>query len=464
MIVSLIKIIFLINCLVSFSYGATRLVCKRGVKKVILVNGKKRVVCVVKRTKVSTPAPKPSPLEWSARWWGKLASRTEGTPFFASNRYRLEAEAEKGVASWTKIVLGGRVTHDLMSQIQGEEYRDDFSQNGKPDWELWNAYLDFNQNSWRLRLGQQQVAWGEAFGFFYADIVNPKDFRERGLGKLADLRLPVPMANLQWIAKSISIQGLWVPSFKSNRSPTAKSDFFPESSVNVSLPPGITLDTNSTYKLDDEVGNFGGRVSGTILGVDLSVLYYDHIDPQPYYLPDTGIPSGSRFLLRPHHNRIQSSALTFSTDFDGIIIRSENVYTPSRRLNTFSGGVLSYEEASQRVHVLGVDFPRWNKLNIGIQGSIDTLDTNEDILFRNRELSLLSARLGLELRKERWIELLLSAETYDFSGMIQAKYIQPISSSHEFELGSDIFTGPVDTFFGQTSQATRIYFLVKGTI
>jgi hypothetical protein len=42
--------------------------------------------------------------------------------------------------------------------------------------------LQYKRNKFQLRFGNQQLVWGEAFGFFFADIINPKDTREFGLG------------------------------------------------------------------------------------------------------------------------------------------------------------------------------------------------------------------------------------------------------------------------------------------
>ena len=48
----------------------------------------------------------------------------------------------------------------------------------------------------RVRVGNQSVVWGEAFGAYYADIVNPKDLRQSALGDVATWRLPIPMVNV----------------------------------------------------------------------------------------------------------------------------------------------------------------------------------------------------------------------------------------------------------------------------
>jgi len=40
-----------------------------------------------------------------------------------------------------------------------------------------------------VRLGRQQIVWGEAIGTFVTDVVNPKDFREFVLPDFSELRI-----------------------------------------------------------------------------------------------------------------------------------------------------------------------------------------------------------------------------------------------------------------------------------
>lgn len=447
-----------------------KIVCKRGTIRVTTIDGVKKYSCVVKKKKkikktMVTEAAEPAvpffngPLRYQASWWGRVAGRTVGTPTLASNRYRGYLEVEQDIATSGKFVFGGRATHDLMSNIQGTEFRDDFSRNRKPEVELWNAFGEFRKNGLRLRVGQQQVAWGETFGFFYADLVNPKDLRERSLGRLSELRLPTPMANVQWSSENISVQFLYLPFFKPDRNPTAKSDFFPNLKGS-DLPDGVTVDTSSTYKLDNSQGDIGGRISGTVKGIDISVLYFDYIDRQPYYRMAFTPP---KFILDRRYRRIQSTGLTFSTELEGgWILRSENVLTPSRTFNTFDMTGLSETKSSQRVHVLGIDAPKWEKAQLGLQLSNDTLKGGKTPFTRPRDLSLATLRLAYDLPEESMFEALVTTAFGSSGELIQATYTRPLTDVHELEIYWDQFHGGPTSFFGQTEKASRIYIGFRG--
>jgi hypothetical protein len=447
-----------------------KIVCKRGTIRVTTIDGIKKYSCVVKTKKKSEKvivkeSAEPSapflngPLRYQANWWGRVSARTVGGPTLASNRYRGYLEAEQDISTSGKFVLGGRATHDLMSNFQGEEFRDDFSRNKKPEIELWNAFGEYRKDGYRLRVGQQQIAWGETFGFFYADLVNPKDLRERSLGRLSELRLPTPMANLQWSGDSLSVQFLYLPFFKPDRNPTPKSDFFPNLTGS-NLPAGLTVDTSAGYKLDDSQGDVGGRISGTVKGVDISVLYFDYIDRQPYY---TMTPTFPTIVLDRRYRRIQSTGLTFSTELEGgWIIRSENVYTPSRSFNSFDVMGLTETKSSQRVHVLGIDAPKWEKAYFGLQLSNDSLKGGKTPFQRPRDLSLASFRIAYDLPEESMIEALIASALGSGGELIQATYTRPLSDIHELEIYWDQFHGGPTTFFGQTEKASRIYIGFRG--
>jgi hypothetical protein len=450
-----------------------KIVCKRGTIRVTTINGVKKYSCVIKKKLIKKKIVKSqteevsspffnAPLRYQASWWGRLAARTVGSPAIASNRYRGYFESEQEVGRNTKFVFGARGTHDLMSNFQGNDFRDDFSKNKKPEIELWNFFSEHKHKGWRLRFGQQQVAWGETFGFFYADLVNPKDLRERSLGRLSELRLPTPMANIQWAGESLSFQFLYLPLFTPDRNPTPGSDFFPDLS-SLETQPGLKLDTTSGYKMDDPKGDFGGRISGTIKGVDIALLYFNYIDRQPYYQLKPEALFDQRLLLQRRYRRIQSSGLTFSTEVgDGWIIRSENVYTPSRSFNAFDKADLIETESAQRVHVLGIDAPKFEKLHMGIQISNDLVSGGETPFTRAREISLTTLRLAYDLPDESLMEALV---THAFGGggeLIQATYTRPLTDIHELEIYWDQFKGSKNTFFGQTENASRVYIGFRG--
>ncbi len=84
----------------------------------------------------------------------------------------------------------------------------------RTDW-LRDCYLDYNDGPWFLRLGKQQVAWGQADGVTILDRVNPFDLTEYWLSDFVDLRIPLWMANINYSPKlNSNLQLLVVPDFE----------------------------------------------------------------------------------------------------------------------------------------------------------------------------------------------------------------------------------------------------------
>jgi len=88
----------------------------------------------------------------------------------------------------------------------------------RTDW-LRDCYLDYVSDKWFLRMGKQQVAWGQADGITILDRVNPFDLSEYWLQDMEDLRIPLWMANINYSPKvSSNIQLLIIPDFEQSTS------------------------------------------------------------------------------------------------------------------------------------------------------------------------------------------------------------------------------------------------------
>lgn len=98
-----------------------------------------------------------------------------------------------------------------------EEYDDGQHYQGhiqRTDW-LRDCYLDYIHGPWFLRLGKQQVAWGQADGVTILDRVNPFDLTEYWLQDFVDMRIPLWMANINFTPKiNSNLQFLVIPDFE----------------------------------------------------------------------------------------------------------------------------------------------------------------------------------------------------------------------------------------------------------
>ena len=79
------------------------------------------------------------------------------------------------------------------------------------DIELREAYIDTEIGNSFLRVGKQQVVWGQADGLKVLDVLNPQSFREFILDDFEDSRIPLWMVNAEIPVGEAMLQLLWIP-------------------------------------------------------------------------------------------------------------------------------------------------------------------------------------------------------------------------------------------------------------
>ncbi len=206
---------------------------------------------------------------------------------------------------------------------------------------LWNAYLDLSKDPVFLRVGRQDLSWGETDGFRLLDQIEPLDnrFGFPLVEDLDDRRIPLwmvrPTINLGTLGplSNLAIDGYWVPGTIDNEvSPIAPSGN-PFAAPN---PPGLAVITRPSKNLGNSRG--GGRILGTIANqVTFSIGHYVTFNDFPsarlrvdnvalQRVPDVGvvaIPTAA-FLVDFYQQQITGASATFALPFDPYtIIRME---------------------------------------------------------------------------------------------------------------------------------------------
>ena len=104
-------------------------------------------------------------------------------------RFQLEAKIQDDLSERTSWEVSARTFYDPAITVP-----DRFSERIKKDegWEVAPraAFLEMRALPWRMRIGLQEVVWGEALHFFSADILHPKDYRDLFFNDLNWSRIP----------------------------------------------------------------------------------------------------------------------------------------------------------------------------------------------------------------------------------------------------------------------------------
>jgi hypothetical protein len=214
---------------------------------------------------------------------------------------------------------------------------------GEADVDLRRATLRVQGDPWTLTVGLQQVAWGETFGVFIADLVNPRDLSDPLLNEMAWQRRPVLAVNAQWLADALSLQLVAVPVPRDNLLPRsgAPGDFIPGGLPRLAPEP-------PRPGRDAEVG---GRVGWLFdSGLDTAVFAYRHRNRNPVYRPER---DASGLHLSPEVATVTSTGVTASWAAGPWVLRSDVVVhldTPLQDTET-----LAVRRGHQLQAILGID-------------------------------------------------------------------------------------------------------------
>jgi hypothetical protein len=350
----------------------------------------------------------------------------------ALHRHRVEAEATLSFDSSWSFTAGASAYAEGAFGENRARYNAPVSVIESQEVVPQEIYLQYRRGPWKIRLGNQQVGWGEAFGAYYADIVNPKDLRQFALGDLAALRIPVPMANIVGIFGRFTAQAIYIPKPYFNKSPALGSDF------GLPYPPGspLSMPDDRTLPTTLENGELGARLGLLVSGFDLGVFAFDYHDRFPTYHLDPGL------VLRPEYPRVRSLGTTGSKEWHSFVLRWEGLYTfaPAKDELTAVGGL---------------DYNGFEGWRLGLQVSTIRKLTVQD---------LLAFHLAVTTWREQSLETVLSYAPRDGSSLSQLRYLVPLSNRFELQAGGDIFLGGARSQFGMFHAASRAFLELRGSL
>lgn len=330
--------------------------------------------------------------------------------------------------------------------------------------ELRELYLDASVGPAFLRLGKQQVVWGEADGLKLLDVVNPQQFREFILPAFEDSRIPLWMVNaeLPLPLGDTTLQLLWIPDPTHHELPEADALFAIRSErLVLPPPPGIPIAEAQVKRPPKwfEDSDAGLRLSGFAHGIDwtLNYLYqYGDFPVQVRRLP--GAPGGAvRFL--PEYRRQHVAGGSASTAFGHLTVRSEVALALDRYLPvddaTDRDGIA---ETADVGWMFGFDWFGFEETFVSLQvfqswlpGHRSTmlrksLDTNVTLVVQR---DFLNDRLQLELQViQSW---------NDRDGLVRPRVAWEWRDDTELSLGADFFYGNGAGVFGQYDSNDRVW-------
>ncbi len=383
----------------------------------------------------------------------------------------LTVEMGVDLSQKTRLTIIGRIRSDFADNLEPGKP----SQHNRSNWskrlllgdhidaELREAYVDMEIGSTFLRLGKQQVVWGQADGLKVLDVLNPQSFREFVLADFEDSRIPLWTLNAEIPIGNAFLQLLWIPDRTYDDIPAAGATYaftspliVPQAPANVPvtlLPP----ERPDHFFKDSDVAM---KLAAFVGGWDLSFNYAFHYVDKPVIRREL---TANGIIVLPTYERTHLVGGTFSNVFGEFTLRGEVGYSTDMYFLSDDplddDGVVRSGELS---YVLGLDFQGWRDWFISVQvfqsivtnpvpGMVrDKVDTSMTLLLRR---DFMNEVLTAEVL---WIQSINHGD-----GLVQMSLEYELRSNVRLKLGADIFYGSSQGLFGQFDHNDRVTMAVE---
>lgn len=381
------------------------------------------------------------------------------------SEFLLTPELSWAVSDKTSVTVIGRLRGDLKDQLEPGSPLDAtrsglsarLTLGGGIDAELREAYVDTQIGSTYLRLGKQQIVWGQADGLKVLDVLNPQSFREFILDDFDNSRIALWSINAEVPIGDLTLQLVWIPDTTYADIPETGAVFAFTSPL---LVPQVPADVPVTFTpLEKPSGAFsdsdvGVKLSAFMGGWDLSLNYAYHYQDTPVTRPTV---TGAGIDVRQSYERSHLMGGTFSNVFGDFTVRGELGYSTNKWFQSTdpldSDGVIQSDEFS---YVFGLDYAGLSDWFISAQIFQSYVTSSPHGLVRAATESNATLLVQRDFMNETLkAEALLIQSLTDGDGVVQLSVKYDWKSNITLRLGADVFYGDKKGLFGQFSEADR---------
>ncbi len=366
----------------------------------------------------------------------------------------------------TRLTVIARQRGDVVDELEpgqpGQANRSEFSErwfaNDHVDLELREAFIDTEIGNTFLRIGKQQIVWGQADGLKVLDILNPQSFREFILDDFEDSRIPLWALNAEIPVGDAMLQLLWIPDKTYDDIPESGAAYeFTSPLLVPQAPPGIPVTITPLQRPDDFFADsdVGAKIALFVGGWDVSFNYAYHYFDRPVTRREIS-PTG--ITVRQDYERTHLLGGTASTVFGDFTFRGEVGYSSDRYFLTNditdADGVARSGEIS---YVLGLDYQGWRDWFVSAQFFQSIITDSAPGLVRDDVDTTVTLLVRRDFMNDSLqVEALLIQSLNQDDGVLQASLSYEWRSNVELKLGADIFYGNSNGIFGQFDNNDRV--------
>lgn len=399
------------------------------------------------------------PLEWHGYVSNYTAYDYTDPTHWSRGVFRAQVGTEGGSSG-----LGGGLKWKITARLDADPvyassnfYPPDVREDQRVNLLLRETYIDTGAGNFSLRLGKQNIVWGEMVGLFFADVVSARDLRDFILPDFETIRIPQWAARGEYYGENSHLEVIWLPYPDVDNIGKPGAEFYP---FQIPPPAGFSQQFNNEVRPERTLSNtnYGLRASTLQGGWDLSAFYYRSTDASPTFYREVTLTPTPTLIYTPRHDRIWQAGGTLAKAFESVVAKAEIVYASGRSYNVTRlsepTGVVPQDTLD---YVLGVDFtlPRETRLNLQYFERV-FYNHDPDLLYDRREGGvslLLSGAAGARIQPELFI--IQSVNRRD--RMVRASVGFVPAVNWRLTTGLAIFTGPVTGFFGRFNADDRVY-------
>lgn len=368
----------------------------------------------------------------------------------------------------------------------------------RTDW-LRDLYMDYNNGPWFVRIGKQQVAWGQADGIAILDRVNPVDLTEYWLPDAVDIRIPVGMININYSPKvNSNLQLLIIPDFQQSIAAPPGSPFAFRSYQLFGdfrtrwLAMGNRLNTNIYYPaMRFDTSKFGVQWSDRIKDVNYTLNYlygYDYLARTyldgtrvivPPFPPIIELNYARRFKLVQMAGGSLNHTFTNKGLLEGITLRSDAavyINEPTYYGNPNTGQSFGVARWNNIFWLVGLDRYFFTKLLASFQFAQYILEHDGPGIAgqpaykplnaytygaQDKMENIFSLKLSANFINDRFKPEILWSFTDDNQGKISPKFSYEVIDNLVFSLGVHYFYGDERDSNGEFRKQNQIYTMMK---
>ncbi|MCQ2588564.1 MAG: hypothetical protein MJ174_10640 [Treponema sp.] len=382
---------------------------------------------------------------------GCYAPGTENAGDFSIGEIDFTGAIEAYAGNGT-LFIEGNVENDFIS--------DSFS------FDLSEAYLDYSDSFWGVRIGQQEVAWGKADGISITNSVFPEDSSSLNND---DNSVAIKALRLSLNGNSFTVDGFVIPFFTGTKLPLEKNNplkkaILPDSvklsqnGTDINLP--INIGELSNPELNLKNMEYGLKASGYFSVCDFSLYGFYGWDKTPvlsYQIntvlhPVYNVEVPESLTVNGEYKRLGMAGFDMAVPVGPVVLRGESAFFFNRAFQARSSAIMNGKEnfvnQNQLMALAGFDWmpSGWT---ITAQYYCDLLFSKSDEIERTETFEH-GATLSISK------SLLNDTLDFSFSGLVGLNdFDSALSASTKYKLTDQIgFTAGTNVFLPGREEGT----------